>query len=649
MTQTKTAPMVGEDELRAAVETANIPILLMVLVQLTGDVTWLDEPYAPSRTIGMDDNDDGGLSAELQHEIRAAAADAIVTWSRDGKIALESPNEDLLVRMLGVSMGEPIPAESGPRIAASLRTALNPEDSRYVPIETPCAYQVLIVGAGFSGVAMAARLAEAEVPFLVLEKAEDVGGVWWSNRYPGAGVDTPSYLYSLSFAPHPWKHYYAGRTEVQEYIRTIVDDRDLSPHIRLGAEVEQATFDEENSRWVVRVRDAQNHVYEVQSDILVSGVGLFNPPVIPDLPGLSDFAGDVFHTAEWPGTVDISGKRVGVVGNGASAMQTVPSIAPETESVTVFQRSPQWIAPFPKFKKEIPEPIALLLREVPLYRAWFRERQGWIFGDRSYPAIHKDADWPHPERSLNRQNDSHRRFFERYLRDKLNGRDDLIAKCLPGFPPFAKRMLLDNGWFDSLRRKNVTLETSGIAEVLPTGVVTTAGKKYELDTLVFATGFGATRFISTFDVIGRNGVTLRDAWDDDDARAYLGLTVPGFPNFFMLYGPNINGGGGSVLGHLEAQIHYIIELLRKMTAAGIGAVDIKDEVYDEYNRTVSDKHENLIYTHPGVNTYYRNSRGRVVVQNAFNNAQYWQLTRNPRLSDFVTISGADDTNEAEAS
>jgi 4-hydroxyacetophenone monooxygenase len=623
-----------EKELRAAVAQGNVPILLLVLVQLTGDLRWLEPPYLPSRTIGMDDNDSGGLPPELQQEVRAAAADAIISWRKDGKTALERPDDELLTRMLSVCLGEPVPGVSGRRMAAMLQAAIRPEETAYPPVETPPGFKVVVIGAGFSGLCMAARLTQARIPVLVLDKADDIGGVWFSNRYPGAGVDTPSYLYSLSFVPYEWRHYYAGRDEVHAYLRHIVDRFELSPHIQLRREVTRAAFDEESQTWALDVRDENGEIRQVRANVVVSAVGIFNPPVIPDLNGLATFAGPAFHTAEWR-DVDLHGKRVAVVGNGASAMQTVPAIAAAVASLTVFQRSPHWIAPFPKFKAPIPEPTALLLREVPLYRAWFRERIGWIFGDRNYRSLHKDPEWPWPERALNAQNDSHRRFFERYLKTKLTGRPDLIDKCLPAFPPFAKRMLLDNGWFDALRRDNVTLESDAITEVVPGGVVTSTGTRYDLDVLIFATGFGVARFISTLEVVGRDGRTLREAWNDDDARAYLGMTVPGFPNFFMMYGPNVNGGGGSVLGHLEAEVHYILELLRQLMAAGAASADVKADAYESHASKVAARHENLIYTHPGVNTYYRNARGRVVTQNPFTNAEFWQLTRCPRLADYT--------------
>jgi 4-hydroxyacetophenone monooxygenase len=637
---------VDEQQLREAVAAGNIPILLMLLVQLTGDLRWLEPPYSPSRTIGMDDNDDGGLSPEHQLEVRNAAADAIVQWTRDGQVELEEPDEDLLLRMLSVCMGEPVEGVSGARISAALGTALRPAEDEFTPIDVPEGFRVAIVGAGFSGLCMAVRLSQAGVPFVVFEKSDDIGGVWWSNTYPGAGVDTPSYLYSLSFAPYDWRHYYAGRDEVHEYLAHIADTFDVRQHVRLGTEVLRASYSEVDRLWTLETQDDKGSPEQSTFNMVVSGVGIFNPPTIPDIEGLDSFTGPAFHTAEWPSDVDLTGQRVGVVGNGASAMQTVPAIAPLVSQLVVFQRSPHWVAPFPKFKQAIAEPTALLLRTIPLYRAWFRERLGWIFGDRNFSSLHKDPAWDRQGRSLNAQNEAHRRFYEKYLQHTLGERPDLYEKCLPAFPPYAKRMLLDNGWYDALKRPNVTLETGAITKVLPTGVVTDTGEEYDLDALVFATGFGVTRFLSTFEIVGAEGRTLEQEWNGDDARAYLGLAVPGFPSFFMMYGPNINGGGGSVLSHLEAQTHYVVELLRQMAAAGADTVDVRREVYEEYGERVDEIHENLIYTHEGVNTYYRNSRGRVVVQNPFSNTQYWQLTRSPNLGDFVTSRDAVATSTA---
>jgi len=325
-----------------------------------------------------------------------------------------------------------------------------------------------------------------------------------------------------------------------------------------------------------------------------------------------------------------------VIGSGASAMQLVPAIADEVAALTVFQRSPGWAAPFEQLHVEIPEPLRLLSREVPLYRIWYRLRAGWTFNDRVHEALQKDPSWPHPERAVNAINDAHRRFFTGYVESELADRPDLVDAVLPDYPPYGKRILLDNGWYRTLTRDHVELVTEAVAEVRPHAVVTESGEEHDADVLVCATGFDVVRFLAPMDIRGRSGRTLRETWDDDDARAYLGLAVPDFPNLFMVYGPNTQAGhGGSLIGTAEAQLHYVMDLLGRMLRGGIGAVECRPEVYEEYNRRIDAAHEAMVWTHPGMETYYRNARGRVVVNTPWRVVDFWHMTRAADLDDYA--------------
>jgi 4-hydroxyacetophenone monooxygenase len=327
---------------------------------------------------------------------------------------------------------------------------------------------------------------------------------------------------------------------------------------------------------------------------------------------------------------------VAVIGNGASGMQLVPAIAGTAASITVLQRSPQWAAPFELLHVKVPEPLRWLSAEVPLYRLWYRLRQGWTFNDRIHEALQKDPDWEHPDRSVNAINDAHRRFFTRYVESELGDRPDLMEKVLPDYPPYGKRILLDNGWYRTLKRDDVELVTDSIARIEGNRVVTETGASYEVDVIACATGFDVVRFLAPIEITGRGGVRLHDVWDDDDARAFLGTAVPGFPNLLMVYGPNTQGGhGGSLIGTGEAQMHYIVSLLAQMVHNGIGAVEVKPEVYDDYNRKVDEAHEAMIWTHPGMETYYRNARGRVVVPIPWRVVDFWHMTRAADLDDYV--------------
>jgi 4-hydroxyacetophenone monooxygenase len=374
----------------------------------------------------------------------------------------------------------------------------------------------------------------------------------------------------------------------------------------------------------------------LEPNVVISAVGAFSTPKLPDIPGLDRFEGTVLHTAAWPQDgVELDGLRVGVVGTGASAMQVVPAIAERVSQLTVFQRSPGWIAPFPYHHAEIPEPLRRLGSEVPLYHVWDRIRWSWTFNDRLYSALQKDPEWEHPERAVSAENDAHRRYFTRYLEKQVAHRPELAAAMLPDYPPFGKRILLDNGWFDALTRDDVRLVTGSVAEVTDRGVVTDSGEPVELDVLIYATGFDVVRFLDTIDVTGRSGQSLREAWDDDNARAYLGTTVPDFPNLFILYGPNIQPGhGGSLVGLAEMQAGYVTNLIGQMFADGLGAVECREAVWEEYNRRVDAAHEQMVWTHPGMSTYYRNARGRVVVPGPFRNVDLWHRLGHAELDDY---------------
>jgi 4-hydroxyacetophenone monooxygenase len=475
-------------------------------------------------------------------------------------------------------------------------------------------------------------LGQHGVPYEVIERADTLGGVWRDNRYPGAGVDTPSHLYSYSFAPHDWQHFFADREEIAEYLAKVARDFDVLPNVRFGTEVERAKFDTATQRWVLTTRAPDGTVEVTAADVVFSAVGAFACPKMPNIPGLDTFTGPLFHTAHWPEGESVSGKRVAVIGNGASAMQVVPAIAGKVDTLTVFQRDPQWVQPFAKLHQEVPDQARFLLRDVPLYRAWYRLRLTWIFHDKLFSALQRDDDWPDQSRSINQENDRHRTFLTKYIEGELADRPDLIAQLVPTYPPFGKRMLMDNGWYTALQRDNAELVSEPIKRVVPTGVVTASGRQFEVDVIVAATGFDVVRFLSSVDVVGVDGKSLREEWDDDNCAAYLGLAVPGFPNFFMLYGPNTQPGhGGSLIGTVEDQLDYVVEVLRHMFKNGIGSVACRRSVYEEYVRRVDDAHDRMVWTHPGFSTYYRNSRGRVVVNSPFRNLDFWRMTRDPEV------------------
>ena len=618
-----------------AIEVANIPTLLMVLVQLTGELHWLEEPYLPKRQPGLGDNDTGGLEPRHQQEVREAALEAILAWRNGRPIALPEPDYDLIVRMLSVSMAESVPTEYGQFTAAQLGQV---KFLDHQPISSPPDFNVIVIGAGVSGLCAAINLQMLGINFQVIERNSTVGGVWWENSYPGAGVDTPNHLYSYSFAPYDWQKYFCLRDELHGYLEHVCDSFEVRDTIRFETTVERIEYQNQKQNWLVTLCLPDGSQEQTEANVVISAAGIFNPPVSPDIDGLEDWEGEQWHTARWPETADLQDKKVAIIGNGASCMQIGPEIQDEVESLTIFQKSVHWAAPFEQFRKEVPDPLRFLLREVPLYRNWYRVRLGWTFNDRIHSALHKDTDWEHPERSLNAQNDAHRAYFTNHVISELGDHaSELLDRVLPTYPPFGKRMLMDNGWYRMLRNPKVQLVDERISNVDANSLTTEDGSEYEADVLVLATGFDVLNFITTYEAQGRSGTSLMSQWEQDNAQAYLGTVVPNFPNFFTLYGPNLQPGhGGSLIFVVEMQVRYIMDVIQKMLDQNLGAVEIRQDVHDRYNEDVDQAHTQMVWTHPGMESYYRNERGRIVVNSPWRNVDFYAMTREADLSEYLT-------------
>lgn len=629
-------------DLDAALPTANVPTLLMVLLHLTGERRWLDERYHCSRIHGLDDNDSGGLPPDVQAEVRQAARDAIAAWKAGRPAALHAPETADLVRMLSRSVGEAVPDSYGPMVAGWL--GLDPEfalDQRGA-FKVPDDFHVVVIGAGVAGICASIRLQGAGIPHTVIEKNAEVGGTWCQNRYPGAGVDTPNHIYSFSFAKADWSRYFALRGEIQDYFVGVAERFGVRANTRFNTRVESAVYNEAGMDWTVRVADADGNVDVLRANVVISAVGLLNVPKMPDIRGLGTFTGPCFHSARWPEGLDVAGKRVAVIGTGASAMQIVPAIAPQVAQLTVFQRSKQWAAPFERFQQEVPLPARFLLREVPYYQEWYRQRLAWVFNDRIHSSLQIDPAWPHPERAINRRNDKHREFFTEYVKSELGDRQDLLPQVLPEYPAFGKRMLMDNGWYRAMTRDNVRLVSDAIREVDGNAVVTADGRRHEVDILVVCTGFDAVNLLSSFELRGRGGRSVREDWDANGAEAYLGVATPGFPNFFMLAGPNTAlGHGGSVVALLETQVRYVMGVLKQVmnSHAWPFEIEVRRDVHDAYNKRVQEAHDRMIWTHKGMSNWYRNARGKVVAPTPFRNDDYWHMTRKTSLADYTVRAG----------
>ncbi|KAA9160514.1 NAD(P)/FAD-dependent oxidoreductase [Amycolatopsis acidicola] len=620
--------------LRSALEVANIPTLLLVLAHLTGDERWLDEPYRPRRAEPLSDNDTAGLPESLQREVREAAYDAILA-SEGAGTAIPPIDVGRIAGMLSAALTEDVPEEYGELLAEELGLV-----SRDVgPLRPPGGFRAVVIGAGMSGICMAVKLEAAGIDYVVLEKDPDLGGTWLENVYPGCGVDTPSHFYSFSFEPNAeWSRYFPKRDEVWNYFARIADSHGIRRRIRFSTEVAGAEYDSDRSLWRVRARDADGREFELETPVLISAVGQVNRPSVPPIEGIEDFTGPVMHTARWRREVDLAGKRVAVVGTGASAMQLVPAIADEAARVLVFQRTKQWALPHPNYSRDVPEGVRYLMSRVPLYARWYRLRTFWNFGDRLYDPLLIDPDWPHQDRSINAANEKHRVFLSRHIERELGERTDLLDDCVPDYPPYVKRPLLDNGWFRTVARPDVDLITEGIAKVTASGVVTESGEEHEVDVIALATGFKILQFLWPMEIRGSHGKTLRQVWGEDDARAYLGVTVPGFPNFFVINGPNTFAGhGGSAIIATEFEVRYTMQAIRRIVEAGLASVDVREDVFWDYNKEVDEMLARMIWSHTKTSTYFRNDAGRIVVNSPWKYIDYWARTKDFEPGDYEEV------------
>ena len=633
-------------ELDAALAEADLRVLLMCLVHLTGDAKWMRDPFVPRRDVRLIADPEAGFSPALAAEIRGAVRTVIVETNRLNSPLVPQvadPGDELLTEMMNACLGEIVPPEYLPMVRIDMGFDSGhiewPTSAR--PDTTQHDTTVLIIGAGISGLCVARQLLRLGIGFRIVEKNPEVGGTWLENHYPGAGVDTPNHFYSYSFAPNPgWTHFFSQRDELLGYIHGVAASEGITDLVEYQTEVQSMTWSAESNNWVVSVSSPAGS-RTIRTKTVVGAIGHFNRPEVARFDGDDRFSGRLFHTARWPDDVDLTGQRVAIIGTGASSMQIVPAIVDTVHTLTIFQRTAQWARNVPHLNDPVRPAEEWLFRHLPYYATWTRFTQFWRYGDGLLRFLKKDPEWQFPDRSLNRVNDRHRQEMTDHILEQLDGRPDLIDKCVPTYPPFGKRILLDKGWYAAIRQPHVDLVTDPISSIDERGVltrnpITGQTNHYDADVVIVATGFSVTDHASRLNVTGREARRLTDDWAGDNPRAHLGITVPGFPNLFLMGGPNTNAGhGGSGFLMAEAQTRYITSCIVELLARGGASMDVHEVVRDEYTARVDAEHETLVWTHPGMSTYYRNRFGRVVSPMPFRLIDYWHSTRAIDPTEFV--------------
>jgi cation diffusion facilitator CzcD-associated flavoprotein CzcO len=497
------------------------------------------------------------------------------------------------------------------RVAARLPGALAP------PVEPGAATpRVAIVGTGFGGLGMAARLRQAGIEsFTIYEKARAVGGTWRDNTYPGAACDVPSHLYSLSFAPKTdWSRRFPEQREILAYLNDVADRFELRPKIRFGTELSAAAWDEDGSVWRLTFADGT----EAEADVLVAATGQLNRPQIPAIPGLDQFGGTQFHSARWDHDQDLTDRDVAVVGIGASAIQFVPEVAKVAKTLTLFQRSSNFVAPKPdgEFSEEAKARFARwpLLRRLYRFSIWARfDARFFLFSKGSRLA------------AMGRQK------FEKELQPMVG--DELTTEALlPDYPLGCKRILISNDWYPTLLRPNVHVVTDPVERVTETGIVA-GGHEHRVDTIIFGTGFASTGFLAPMAITGRDGVDLHAQWAEG-AEAHHGITVAGFPNLFVMYGPNTNLGHNSIVFMLERQMSYILSCVRRLTDERLASIEVRAESQARSNSVLRRRLASTVWA-ASCQSWYKTDAGKITNNWSGRTVAYWRATAVPRAADFV--------------
>ena len=620
-----------EAAIAKALEDASVPALLCSLVHMTGDPSWIRGEMRP--LMGGPTALDGGMPPDQVAAVRKAALSAIAAY-RDAGCQPHELSPELLVEMMEFAAAREIPQRQRDMFFFDLQfDGVDPaaitwgdEIDDAAKADSP----VVVIGAGMAGIHAGIRLLQAGLPFTIVEKNAGPGGTWWENRYPGARVDVASHQYCYAFEPADhWSEYYCQHPELRAYFTRVLDKYGLRSRTRFETEVTGAAWDEDSARWRISTGSGDGREEVLEARFVISAVGSLNIPRMPDIEGIDAFEGPSFHSTRWPEDFDHRGLRLALLGAGASGFQIAPTVAEEVLHLSIFQRTAQWVMPNPIYHTPVPSGETWAMRHLPFFGRWLRfllTQSGIASGAAPFvidPDHHDPNNW-----SVNPMNAMMRDGLLAFMNEHLEDRPDLVEKVLPDYPAMGKRILQDNGsWFRCLKRSNVELIRTGIEKIEPKGIRTVDGVLHEADAICYATGFHHNDFLA-FDVIGREGRSLHAQWGKEPT-AHLGITVPGFPNLFLCYGPGTNlAHSAGLFFHSEFQTMHAMDAIHRVLANGASTIEVRQDRHDRYVDELVKQISSLVWAHPTIqHSHYKNPDGKVYTLSPWPIDEYWEMTR----------------------
>ena len=614
---------IDRDYIRRAVELSDLAALRIAIFQACED----DEIARLGPVAALNDED----RSRLVDRCVDLLDEHLDAWE------LRTPSDEEINAMLDMVLG--VPTEEGDFELRKMVLSFEdfPGFAEWTTPGTapPEGFHVAIIGGGFNGIATGVQLENLGIDFTLYERREELGGTWSINRYPDIRVDTLSASYEFSFEKeYPWTEYFARGPEVRAYLHHIAEKFGVMPHVKLGHDLVEARFDDETKRWRVTFRLSDGSTVSRDVNAIVSAAGLFANPNLPSFPGIEDFGGIVVHPTRWPEGVDLSDKRVAVIGNGSTGVQLLARVAEMSQFVEVFQRTPQWISPRDKYGQHVEPEITWLTSAMPGYWNWCRITSIMHLFNFDRDFLIRDEEFEKTGGKITAKSEFVRNMLLDYIHTETGGRQDLIEKLVPDYAPMVRRPIVDNGWYRALTRDNVALVTEDIVRFTDTGIETADGVHHDLDVVVAATGYDIVKYLWPAEYFGRDGINLHDKWEEESPMAYAGLLIPGFPNLFTLYGPNSQpiSGGVALPAWYQMWAGFIARCLIGMIEQGKRTVEVTEEAFRDYNdRLVAESQKLIMITDESLSkkNYYVNAEGRIQVNAPWETHEYYRMTSYP--------------------